>query len=173
MVERTRKKRCERKGTGTVEAKQSIARLPKTYLHFRPATQRRSRPLTSVPRRKLEVDGGDERLLAGLGEDALAGIRDEASGDDVRIAGSDRGHEAARGSRIGGVWDCRRVVPKHRTRPVGKNIESGRERRDVRSPSHASSQVCVAPTDARTPSTHDTTNPSGHSMAARRDFSPA
>ena len=78
------------------------------------------------------LDGGEERLLAGLGEDALAGIRDEASGDDVKIAGSDRGHEAARGSRVGGVWDCRRVVPKHRTRPVGKNIESGRERRDVR-----------------------------------------
>ena len=77
------------------------------------------------------LDGGEERLLAGLGEDALAGIRDEASGDDVRIAGSDRGHEAARGSRVGGVWDCRRVVPKHRTRPVGKNIKSGRERRDV------------------------------------------
>ena len=78
------------------------------------------------------LDGGEERLLAGLGEDALAGIRDEASGDDVRIAGSNRGHEAARGSRVGGVWDCRRVVPKHWTRPVGKNIESGRERRDVR-----------------------------------------
>ena len=29
------------------------------------------------------LDGGEERLLAGLGEDALAGIRDEASGDDV------------------------------------------------------------------------------------------